>query len=177
MNQYRVIGFLMLGVLGVFLSVPDVDAADLKRIMIFEMEDQYGKKHTHEELRGKIFMVMGADKAGSGYTETWTIAIQDGLKEREDAEPVELVPAPQLGDVPKLLRGTVKKFIAKDSKRWLLFDWESKFTKAYSLKPGTANILLFDAKGNLVRKISKTKVDPKIVEEIVEEVAKLQKEK
>ena len=177
MNQYRVFGFVMAGLIGLFLSVGDVDAADLKRIMIFEMEDQDGKKRTHKDLMGKIVMVIGADKEGSEYTKAWIMAIQKGLDEHEDAEPVEVIPAPQLGSVPKLMRGTVKKFIAKDAERWLLLDWESKFTKAYGLKPGTANIVLFDAKGNVIHKIAKKKVEPKLVEKIIEEVAELQKEK
>lgn len=152
------------------------DAADLKRIMVFEMDDQFGETHTHKELMGEIFMVMGADKEGSEFTKAWTQAIQLGLIEREDAEPVELVPAPQLGTVPRLLRGTVKKFVAKDATRWVLLDWESKFTKAYGMQAGKTNLLVFSAKGDLVRKVSETKLDQKIVEEIVDQIAELQAE-
>lgn len=140
------------------------------RLVKFSMQDQFEKIHTEKELLGKPVMVLATEGASQKATQAWLDAIKAAFEEDDEAEMIRVMPAPQLASIPELGRGPVRKIIVMRKEPWMLLDWENKFSATYGLKKGGANILIFDAKGVLMRKITAKTVDAGVVRKLLEDV-------
>jgi hypothetical protein len=144
------------------------------KLIDFAMPDQHEKIHTQKELIGKPFLLLVTEGASQKYTQAWLDALKEAFEANPDAEMPRVMPAPQLASIPELARTPVRKIIVVRNEPWMLLDWENNFSEAYKLEKGNANILLFDGKGELLRKITAKEVDNDAVEDIVKNVADLE---
>lgn len=148
----------------VILCVPSAWAVE-SRLIDFEIQDQFKKKHRDEEYRGQIVVVIGSDRHGTKYNAKWGKAIADSLGEQRAGEVAWLAVADTRG-APFFLKGMIRGKFPKEKARWALTDWDGEFATAYDWVEKSSNILVFDQQGNLVARDHGTSVEAQQVEAI-----------
>ena len=119
----------------------------------FNMEDQFKGKYTHSQFLGKVLIVVGSDREGSQYNESWGRAIYDSLIAIQLGDSITFLAVANVGGVPRLFRGYVRGKFPKNGHRPVLLDWAGKFADAYQYQSGCTNILLFNKKGWLLHQL------------------------
>lgn len=133
----------------------------------FSLKDQFGKVHDYKFPREKISILAFADKDGSEQLEAWIRPLYEKYGDKIDIHGVA-----ELSAVPSIARGIVRVMIKKKSKHSVMLDWKGEVSKNYSYEKDKANIVLIDAKGNIVaREVGAT--DAKKLDEFYKKVDKL----
>ncbi len=120
------------------------------RLIEFEIEDQFKVQHDRESLIGEPFYLVGSDREGKVYNRQWSPAIRDSLEARGIENGIKHIGLADLRGVPFFLKGFVRGKFPKENVAPILMDWKGKFPKTYDFMPGDCNILVFDARGELI---------------------------
>ena len=129
-------------------------------LVSFEMQDQFEEVHSSGALKNKATVFIIADREGSPASAEWGTALSMLNNQRSNTSAVEIRAIAHMQGVPSLLRPFVRRLIRRERSNPVLLDWAGQFEKAYSIQPGQANILVFDAAGALHIQIASTGVNP-----------------
>ena len=162
---------LLLWLLGVGSEGQAVDLF----LIDFEIEDQFGHKHRDDDWRGEVLLLIGSDKDGSQFDDTWTRAIQNSVTTIADVGSLRIVHVADVKGVPFFLKGTVRGKFPRDSAHPIILDWKGEFANAYDFEENKANILVFDRTGLLQHQLAVTEMDPLKMEELKNVLATLGK--
>jgi hypothetical protein len=136
----------------------------------FRVEDQFRKIHTRDEVRGKVFIIVGADRKGSEFTGAWNDAIMTGVREMGVADQVISVVLADLRGLPFFLKGMIRGKFAERSKGWSIMDWKGVFPKAYGFEKDVSNVLVFGPDGRLLHRTSGQEADPVEIRTILKKI-------
>jgi hypothetical protein len=125
----------------------------------FELVDQFGNRHSDDEYRSGVFVVVASDRKGSAFAPSWSRAIRGSLQGLPDADQVKMAGLAHLEGVPRLLRGLVKRAFPRRPEDWVLLDWGGVFEAAYGHEKDHTSLLVF-ADGNLVHRAYGQEVEP-----------------
>jgi hypothetical protein len=134
-----------------------------RRLIEFEIIDQFDDFHSHEDYVDKTLVVVGGNKGSADYNEPWAVIIQDSL-EASGHDDVAFLGLADLRGVPWFMKGFVRGKFPEREDRWALMDWKGEFAKAYCFEKNMANIVVFAPDGSLVhhawaREIETAKLD------------------
>ena len=141
------------------LSLFTFATATEKKLIDFEMQDQFDSTYTQNSFDGKIILLLGADRGGSQFTGQWGTTLADSLKAREQIDRVKFVALATLQGVPKIMKGMVKGMFPKEKENRTLMDWDALFAGAYNFETDKCNIVVFDAEKNVVVQTAATEFD------------------
>ena len=162
---------LKLGIL--LLFVITISFSQESTLINFELQDQFEKIYTNNDYRGSIFIVIGSNSSGRKYNPIWSAAIHNELKDEPVFEKIKMNGIANLSAVPFFLKGFIRNKFPKDPEKWILMDWKGKFSKAYHMKPGVSNILIFNVGGQLVFQTTATDLDAELLAVLVEKIKEL----
>jgi hypothetical protein len=161
-------------VLGLIALVGTMTAwAQSPTLIQFEMTDQFGRVYRNADYEGRVLYVIGSDAKGSKFSESWSKAIYDALKEEAGIENLAALPLANLKGVPFFLRGTIKKKFPQEQDTWVLMDWKGQFAKAYDFEPRSTNILIFAPDGTLIHQAHGQEIEQDALDGIVEKLRDL----
>jgi hypothetical protein len=150
--------------------LPMATVAAPAELIDFKVEDQFKKIHTRDEVRGKLFIIVGADRKGSEFTGAWSDAIMSGIRRLGVQDRVVAVGLADLRGLPFFLKGMIRGKFAEKSKGWSIMDWKGVFPRAYGFENNRANILVFGPDGTLLHRTSGQEVDPEEIRILVEKI-------
>ena len=135
-----------------------------KRLIEFELEDQFKRTYTHQDFIGSFMIMAGSDEGGSNFNGLWAKAIENELDRDSTDYRVQWVGLADLRSVPFFMKGIVRGMFPDEEREWVLLDWDGLFAEHYQFKPDHSNILVFDASGELIyitwgREVDKEKVE------------------
>jgi hypothetical protein len=108
-----------------------------------------------------------ADRKGSEYTESWTAALDKAFVDLDvrskTVAHVKGVP----GWIPGL-KGKIRGRFSDDPQEWALMDWDGRFNEAYDLTEDTVNVMIFDAGGCMLGRVSGDSPDPILIDALLE---------
>ena len=136
----------------------------------FKVEDQFKKIHTRDEVRGKVFIIVGSDRGGSGFNGAWSNAIMSGIRRLGVQDQVVEVGLADLRGLPFFLKGMIRGKFAEKSGGWSIMDWKGVFPNAYGFENDRANILVFGPDGALLHRTSGQEADPAEIRTILEKI-------
>ena len=142
------------------------------------LEDQFGRKQDIAALRGAVVVLVYGDRRATdacrelgerlhvtfhpsaagqpaGKARTAPVAPLEGVAAGKVSPDVFVVPVAAAGNVPAVVREFVRvqvKKAAPETPVWL--DFEGTMEKTYGLRPGEANLVVFDGEGRLRLKIA-----------------------
>lgn len=119
----------------------------------FEIKDQFGRVHSHQDYINRVVVVIGSDKDGSQFNGIWDEAIHDSLENHPEYGRIAFLALADVRGVPFFIKGIVKGKFPKERDKWVLLDWKGRFTKAYRFDPGSTNILVFAPGGRLMHRV------------------------
>lgn len=124
------------------------------QLIEYELEDQFEAEHSDAEVRDVVAVVIAAGRKGREHTTPWGDAVRERLGERIASGLVAVVPVADLRGVPGFLKGRIRGRFPEENGRWVLMDWKGRFAEAYALEEEAVSLLLFDAGGALVTRLS-----------------------
>jgi hypothetical protein len=130
----------------------------------FQMKDQFNHVWSHNDFLGHVTIIVGSDRMGSQYNETWSFAIYDSLIKYGLTDSVKFLAVADIRGVPSLFRKFVKKKFPKEPNRWIIMDWEGEFSQAYHFTPSESNLILIDRSGRMHDKFSAKELDRRILD-------------
>ena len=136
----------------------------------FNVEDQFKKLHTRSEVNGKVFIIVGSDRGGSGFNGAWSNAIAEGVGELGVSEQVVSVGLADLRGLPFFLKGMIRGKFSRKPEEWSIMDWKGVFPKAYEFEKDVSNILVFGPAGRLLHRTSGQEVDSEEIGAILEKI-------
>lgn len=154
----------------ILISLLPVAFAGSGDLIDFKVEDQFKKIHTRDEVRGKVFIIVGADRKGSEFTAAWSDAIMKGVREMGVADQVISVGLADLRGLPFFLKGMIRGKFAERSRGWSIMDWKGVFPKAYEFEKDRSNILVFGPAGRLLHRTSGQETDPEQIRTILAKI-------
>ena len=158
----RIVRFVLL-----LLFVSPAGFAQVTLLQEFEISDQFDVLHTDAEFREVVTVFLGADRKGTAYTEEWWTALGPALGDLVADGELQIVQFAHLRGVPFFVRGKVKKAFPDDPSAWVLLDWKGHFSRTYGFQKDSLNVLVFDAKGDLVLRRAVHDLDQSILEDMV----------
>ena len=133
----------------------------------FEVKDQFGRVHSHQDYINGVVVVIGSDKDGSQFNGLWGAAIHDSLKNDPEYGRIAFLALADLRGVPFFLKGLVKGKFPKDRDKWVLMDWKGRFARAYRFEPESTNILVFAPGGKLMHRVHGREVEVDVLRGII----------
>ena len=140
--------------------------AEASALIDFEIRDQFDHVHTDESFAGLPLVLIGADSAdsaGSAGTGGWSKELQRVVREHGLSRSVRFAGLADLRSVPRFMRKTVRGSFGTEPSEWLMLDWKGQFPEAYGFERRSANVLLFDADGELLFQAAGREVDAEAV--------------
>lgn len=142
-------------------------AAEQEQSLVdFEIEDQFGREYRASDYGDRVLVILASDREGSRYNPIWGRAIQDAVREEPGFERLAMLGLADLGGVPRLIRGMVRRAFPKERERAVLLDWQGVIDEAYGLESGHSNILLFAPGGRLIYRAAGRDLDEALLEQI-----------
>ena len=120
----------------------------------FQLKDQFNQLWTQNDFLGTTTIIVGSDRHGSEYNESWSFAIYDSLQRDGLADSVKFLAVADTRGVPFFFRKMVRSHFPKEAHRWILLDWHGDFAQSYQFVPAECNLVLIDKKGKLVYHLS-----------------------
>lgn len=133
----------------------------------FELEDQFLKIHRGTDFRGSIVLLVGSDKKGVEFNQTWIAAIHERLGDHPRYSEISHLAQADLRGVPFFLKKTVRGKFPQNPDNWVLLDWKGSLASIYDFSPKASNVLVFAQDGNLVLQVSGREPDASDVEKVV----------
>jgi len=149
-----------------------VEAAD-PALIDFEIEDQFERKHSDDDWRGDILLLIGSDQHGSQFDSVWTQAVHDSITGLADASSFRIVHVADVRGVPFFLKGTVRRKFPKETENSIILDWKGNFATAYGFEGDKANILVFDKSATLQHQLAVTEIDSEKLRELTDVISAL----
>jgi hypothetical protein len=120
-------------------------ASGVERAAEFTLGDQFGEVWSHTYPRDRIGVIVFADREGSEQMSEWI----ELLRERY-AGKVEVLGVAVLGDVPRTLRGLVRREFRKRYRTPVLLDWGGEVAGQFGYVDGRPAVCLVDRRGKML---------------------------
>jgi hypothetical protein len=126
----------------------------------FRLTDQRGREHRRGDYHGVVVVLVASDWAGSRYVRGWLKAIWGQLAGVPGLERVRALGVADARGLPRMLRSTLVAVLPKRDGVTVLLDWDGAIATAHALTPGECNVMVVDATGRVVHRMSGRGVDP-----------------
>jgi len=114
-----------------------------------ELHDQYDAPQRLAFPATNVVVLTIADKKGSEQIDGWVAALKARYAGR-----IELRGLADVGSVPGLLRGKVRKRFQETRTYPVMMDWSGKACPQFGFQPGLANVLVIARDGNIHVRVS-----------------------
>lgn len=159
--------FFVLCVVASALVAAAPSSADERRLIEFEMEDQFRTVHQRSDVTGDVVVLIGSDRGGSDYNAAWRDALQEALRSDPRHDRVSFVSHADLRVVPRPARGLARRVLVNHTERPVLTDWNGTLAEAYDYAPGVSNLLVFAPDGALVHQAAGREPDDEAIDDLV----------
>jgi hypothetical protein len=119
------------------------------RLRSFQLPDQFGTRHHLEFPRKTPLLLLVGDRKGSEEVDAWI----PPLKERWAAV-ADIAGIADVSAAPRFLRNRILEGIRAQRPRPLMLDFDGQVTDPLRLASKTANVLVVDASGRIVARIT-----------------------
>lgn len=130
-----------------------------KPLTSFVLSDQYGNAHNCELGRGKITVLMIADREGYEAIDDWVRALRAQYGSR-----LAYVGVSDVAAVPATFRSIVRNGIKKKFKQPILLDWQGKLVRSLPVAKKLANIFVVGGDGAIVTSVQGSAGQEKVLE-------------
>jgi len=151
----------------VALLVASPTFGEVQELLDFEIKDQFENVHRGSDVAGSIVVLIGADRAGSQFTQAWSKAVRDALSGHPRYVEIAHLAHADLRGAPFFIKGFLRGKFPQDPDRWTLMDWKGVIPKAYDFASKSANVLVFAPDGALVHHASGREPDDEAVRGLV----------
>jgi hypothetical protein len=167
-----------LGLLAILAPLHAVEKADASKPVELALEDQFERKQSLADHRGKIVIVVFGDRKGTESSRELgsklhvlfhpsaegqppekarkaPVAPLPGVPAGVPSPDVTVIPVAVAGKVPDLVKGLIRSSLRKDAAElpvWL--DFGTAMTDQFGIKEGEPNLVLIDSKGRLRLKLN-----------------------
>ena len=125
-----------------------------------ELHDQFDALQTLSFPATKVTLLTIADKKGSEQIAGWVAPLKQRFGKRIDIRGLA-----DVSTVPRPLRGMVRMRFQKSQAYPVMMDWSGKAVKAFTYVPDKANVLVLDAHGQILKRIS-GEANPQAVQDL-----------
>ena len=128
-------------ILLILCLVPAAAVADCIELIEFEIEDELVVAELHDGVGGQLVAML--------------IPVQKAYCSDRGFEACVLGQQLQFG-------------FSDDPQEWALMDWDGRFNEAYDLTEDTVNVMIFDAGGCMLGRVSGDSPDPILIDALLE---------
>ena len=173
-RRARLVSWVLAG--GLLASMPtNLSAGDQPKSLSFELEDQFGDRHSTGDLEGKPVILIGGDRAGRQGSQDWALTVGKLLETDVALQGrAEVLRIADLRGVPGFLKGTVTKQLRKSLSTSLLLDWDGQVVSPYGFQPNLANVVLLDREGAVLLRIESSQPREEEIGELKEALLDLE---
>ena len=125
-----------------------------------ELHDQFDAPQTLSFPTTNVTLLTIADKKGSEQIAGWVTPLKQRFGKRIDIRGLA-----DVSTVPRPFRGMVRKNFQRLQTHPVMLDWSGEVVKAFTYMPDNANVLVLDARGQILKRIS-GEVNPKAVQDL-----------
>jgi hypothetical protein len=125
-----------------------------------ELHDQFDAPQTLSFPATNVTLLTIADKKGSEQIAGWITPLKQRFGKR-----IEIRGLADVSTVPRLLRGMIRKKFQRLQSYPIMLDWSGEAVKAFTYVPDQANVLVLDARGQILKRIS-GEANPKAVQDL-----------
>ena len=127
---------------------------------LIELHDQFDAPQKLSFPGTNVTLLTIADKKGSEQIAGWVAALKQRFAKRIDIRGLA-----DMSTVPRPLRSMVRTKFQKVHTYPVMLDWSGEAVKAFTYVPGKANVLVLDARGQILKRIS-GEANPKAVQDL-----------
>ena len=125
-----------------------------------ELHDQFDAPQTLSFPTTNVTLLTIADKKGSEQIAGWVTPLKQRFGKRIDIRGLA-----DVSTVPRPLRGIVRRKFQRLQTYPVMLDWSGDVVKAFTYVPDNANVLVLDAHGQILKRIS-GQANPKTVQDL-----------
>ena len=125
-----------------------------------ELHDQFDAPQTLSFPATNVTLLTIADKKGSEQVAGWVAPLKQRFGKRIDIRGLA-----DVSTVPRPLRGMVRMKFRRLHTYPIMMDWSGEAVKAFTYVPDNANVLVLDARGQILKRIS-GEANPKAVQDL-----------
>lgn len=114
-----------------------------------ELRDQYDAPQCLAFPATNVVVLTIADKKGSEQIDGWLAALKSRYAGR-----IELRGLAEVGSVPWLLRGKVRKKFQETRTHPVMMDWSGRVCAQFGYQPGVANVLVIARDGSILARVA-----------------------
>ena len=114
------------------------------------LPDQFGKKHTPQELQGRVVLLVGGDRAGSEAGAKWVRATMAALGKSVDTSRVTIVRVADLRQVPVMPRPFAQAKLPTLGNAPVLLDFQGVLARRYGFERGNSNQIVIGTDGKVL---------------------------
>jgi len=100
------VSILILTILGLVVGSPS--HAEEREVLDFELKDQFENVHRSSDVAGNIVLLIGSDRGGSQFNDTWGKAIHVSLSDHPRYDQISHLAYADLRGVPFFVKGVVR---------------------------------------------------------------------
>lgn len=127
------------------------------------LQDQFGRKHTTDELKGRAVLLVASDRTGAAAGAQWVRVTLAALGRSVDTSKVAVVRVVDMRQVPVMpstfARASLPGLAAMDSSP-ILLDYQGVFAQRYGIAPGNNAQLVIAPDGRVMTRARGTSVNP-----------------
>ena len=127
---------------------------------LIELHDQFDAPQTLSFPATNVTLLTIADKKGSEQIAGWVTPLKQRFGKRIDIRGLA-----DVSTVPRPLRGIVRRKFQRLQTYPVMLDWSGDVVKAFTYVPDNANVLVLDAHGQILKRIS-GEANPKAVQDL-----------
>jgi len=158
MKHLHIPGFLI-GLIFIYMLSFSTIFSQNYPVLSFSVKDQFDSLHTEKEYLGKISVVLGADRGGGSFNDSWINAIRTNLGNKFDEKEIKFLSPANVSSVPFFLKGFVKSKFPEKRNNWVLMDWKGYFADSYQFIDNTCNVVIFNKTGKFIYKTNGREID------------------
>ena len=125
-----------------------------------ELHDQFDAPQTLSFPATNVTLLTIADKKGSEQITGWITPLKQRFGKRIDIRGLA-----DVSTVPRPLRGMIRMKFQRLKSYPIMLDWSGEAVKAFTYVPDRANVLVLDARGQILKRIS-GEANPKSVQDL-----------
>ncbi|MBU8871561.1 MAG: hypothetical protein KOO60_11915 [Gemmatimonadales bacterium] len=154
---------------GLALLLSNDAVAEPASILVpFQIQDQHDALHTDRRFAGAALLAVWGDRKGSEFMKPWSLLLTNSLQSEIQGYRVRRLNVGHVEGAPFFVKGRIKNEFRQDWPEPILLDWSGLFDRTYDCADDSCTILLFDRRGELIRRWTVTDLEPGSLDRILE---------
>lgn len=160
----RIVAGLVLALVALGVGPRPSHASDCAvRLFDFEIQDQFEREHTQDELLGQVAVIVWSDRKAFDWSDGWDAMLREALQGQIEGGMVEVRRWAHTKGAPFFVKGRIRRSFPEERSRWALLDWDGELRKRFDPPEDHVTVYVFDREGCLVAQETGEEVDAEAV--------------